>query len=272
MAWLAGRPQRLLQAEGAHVLGGEWGGARRAGGQGGTQQGAGCLRVDARRTGRQRRAVRMQRRRRQEAVAVGQVKDAGIGIGRRQRFAEQARQQPVEIVFGGDRHADVEEAPDRPFHAVHGHRQIIDFEDHRFDLDRLRELEAADRLRLAGQLAQGSGNAVRQAPGDRDCQQDHQDRRDQRMAHQPMCIGHQLVVGNRGDQKQRCRAFEFDRADRGMPGSAVDLKLEVAAAASSKPATGRQLGQYRDAEICNIGENGFARRAAGNLTAFAKSS
>ena len=70
----------------------------------------------------------------------------------------------VEIVFGGDRHADVEKAPDRPLHAVHGHGQVIDFEDQRIDLDRLRELEAADRFRLAGQLAQGSGNAARQSP------------------------------------------------------------------------------------------------------------
>ena len=86
--------------------------------------------VDGRRGIRQGAAVDLERRGRQQSFVVGEVQHAGFGAGRRQRFAEQAWQQAVEVVFRGDRHVDVEKAADRPLHAVHGHRQVIDFEHH----------------------------------------------------------------------------------------------------------------------------------------------
>jgi hypothetical protein len=54
------------------------------------------------------------------SVVVGKIEHAGIGIGGRERFAEQARQQAVEVLFRSDCHVDVEKAADRALHAVHG--------------------------------------------------------------------------------------------------------------------------------------------------------
>ena len=229
-----------------------------------TEQGAACRLGDGRVAERQGRAVRAQRRRRQQPVAVGQVEDAGSGIGGGQGLAEQARQQAVEVLFAGDRLADVEKAADRLLHRVHGQRQVVDFADWRAQRDRLGEIEVADAVGLAGQVPQVARDAASERQRDRDREQDDDDEGHRQPADEFVRAGHQLAVGNRRDQEQRAPCFRAERAQRGAPCLAVHIEAQ----AGLRPLVdfreqGGQPVQHRHPEVADADEDRRAARLVG---------
>ena len=120
------------------------------------------------------RAIGAQGAGRHQPLAIGQVQHPRRSACSEHRFAQQARQEAVELLLGGDGHAQIEKPPDGGLHALQRHGKVAGLLDQGRDLDGLLEIEMPDGIHIAHQAAQGLRNRACQHPGQGDRQHDDQ--------------------------------------------------------------------------------------------------
>jgi hypothetical protein len=153
---------------------------------------------------------------------VGQVQYSCLGVRCLESFGQQLREQPFEILLGGDCGRDIQKTANRALHAVHGHGEFIDFLDPGAHARGLRKVEPPNRFGLVGERAQRTRNRPRGGPGDRNRQQHDQHGGERRGRTQRGRGRQQFPLRHRVDQEQGWHALEKHRIDAGAPTAVLE--------------------------------------------------